>query len=178
MEPIQRLVDRAVGFLSLLAGALMLALTLVVGAAVVSRYFLQLPIRATTELSGLLFAWLVFLAAIAVTHNEDNIAVTYFRGKLPAVVQRLVDLFMKILMLAFSATLAWSSGLLALAVADQRMPVLQISSAWLNGALAVTFTGVALVLLLQVVLDLTKSNEQFAAEEERRRLEGLEGGIE
>lgn len=154
MRRIVRLVDRSVDALELLAGILMVLLTVIVTVAVISRYFLDLPIRATTEGSGLIFAWLVFLAAISVTHKEDNIAVTYFRERLPDVLQRVGVIAMKVLMIVFSCYMAYSSVLLAMAVADQEMPVLRISSAWLNGSVAVAFVGIALVLALQIVVEL------------------------
>jgi TRAP-type transport system small permease protein len=154
MEKVVRLVDRIVDGLATVAGALMVALTVVVMAAVVSRYALEIPIRTTTELSGVIFAWLVFLAAISVTHNQDNIAVTYFRDKLPGPLPAISEVTMKIVMMVFSAVLAWSSLQLTTAVMDQRLPVLQISSAWLNGSVAVAFTLISLVLLLQIVTDI------------------------
>lgn len=173
MERLQRLVDRAVDALTLVAGVLMVILTLVVTVGVVSRYFFELPIRSTTERSGLIFAWLVFLAAISVTHNQDNIAVTYFRGKLPAVLQRVTVVGMKVLMLVFSCFLTYSSIKLAMAVADQRLPVLRISTAWLNGSVAVAFAGITLVLLLQIVVDIF-----FPRPVPETGDEGLEGGAE
>jgi len=180
-----RLADRAVDGLALLAGVLMVLLTLVVTVGIVSRYFFELPIRATAEGSGLIFAWLVFLAAISVTHNQDNIAVKYFRGKLPAVLQPVAVVAMKILMLVFACFMIYSSVRLTMAVAEQRMPVLQISTAWLNGSVAVAFAGIALVLLIQIVVDvffpdLVSADEKVIAAEEGKIQGGPErlGGFE
>jgi TRAP-type transport system small permease protein len=185
MERLLRLADRTVDGLALLAGVLMVLLTVVVTIGVVSRYFFELPIRATAEGAGLIFAWLVFLAAISVTHNQDNIAVTYFRGKLPAVLQPVAVVAMKILMLVFACLMTYSSVQLTTAVAEQRMPVLQISTAWLNGSVAVAFSGMALVLLIRIVgdvffPDLVSADEEINAAEEGTTQGGPErlGGFE
>lgn len=154
MEKVVRVVDRLVDILETVAGVLMVGLTVVVITAVVSRSALQVPLRTTTEMSGLIFAWLVFLAAISVTHKQDNIAVTFFRDKLPGPLPAISEVAMKVLMLGFSAVLAWSSFQLTTAVMDQRLPVLQVSTAWLNGSVAVAFTLIAVILLLQIVTDI------------------------
>ncbi|WP_153393996.1 TRAP transporter small permease [Ornithinicoccus halotolerans] len=180
MERVQRLVDRAVDSLALLAGVLMAVLTVVVTVGIVSRYFFELPIRSTSERSGLLFAWLVFLAAISVTHHQDNIAVTYFRGRLPASLQRVSSVAVKVLMLVFACFMTYSSIILAMAVADQKMPVLQISTAWLNGSVAVAFAGITLVLFLQIVLELFFPHlaKKDAQEESLADQQDRVGGIE
>ncbi|WP_150461038.1 TRAP transporter small permease [Nesterenkonia ebinurensis] len=154
MDRVVRVVDRSVDALATLAGILMVALTTVVMAAVISRYLLQTPIQTTTGMSGLIFAWLVFLAAISVTHRQDNIAVTYFRDKLPGKLPEVAEVLMKIIMLSFCLVLAWSSLQLTTAVMDQRLPSLQISTAWLNASVAVTFAVISVVLLLQIITDI------------------------
>ncbi|WP_166347276.1 TRAP transporter small permease [Phytoactinopolyspora limicola] len=180
MESLLRLVDRIVEVFATIAGLLMVALTCVVTAAVVSRYAFDLPIRSTTEMSGLIFAWLVFLAAIAVTHRQDNIAVTYFRSKLPALAERLVEAAMKVLMLVFAGFLAYSSLQLTTALADQRLPALQISTSWLNGSVAVAFVGICGVLLVQIVVDLFFPHLRKSTDDSElaQRAEGAVGGVE
>lgn len=155
MVQLVRVVDRIVDLLSTVAGVLMTVMTAVVTASVISRYVFGSPLQATSETSGLLFAWLVFLAAISVTHNQDNIAVTYFRDKLPGKhTAARAEIAMKVGMVCFSVILTWSSILLTTSVMDQGMPVLQISTAWLNVSVAFAFGIVSVVLLLQVVTDL------------------------
>jgi TRAP-type transport system small permease protein len=179
---LQRIIDRVAGVMSLLGGLLMVALTLVVFASVVSRYFFDLPIRATSELAGLIFAWLVFITAIAVTHREDNIAVTYFRGLLPTPVQKVAKLVTQLIMLGFVIVMLFSSLQLSMAVMNRPLPSLRISSIWLNSSVAVAFVGLALVLLLQLVFTFTgrstaRSDEEAAPDSpdvDPENLQGLE----
>jgi TRAP-type transport system small permease protein len=180
MKSLLRVVDRIVDVFATVAGLLMVVLTVIVTTAVVSRYAFDLPIRSTTEMSGLVFAWLVFLAAISVTHHQDNIAVTYFRSKLPPLVERLVEAAMKVLMLVFAGYLTHSSLELTNALADQKLPALQISTSWLNASVAVAFIGISCVLVIQIVVDLFFPHLRKPTEdlELGERTEGMVGGVE
>lgn len=154
LRTLQRITDHAVNAISILGGLLMVLMTLVVFSAVVSRYFFDLPIRSTGEMSGLIFAWLVFLTAIAVTHHEDNIAVTYFRGLLPTAVQWVAEVLTKLIMLGFVVVILVSSIQMSITASNQLLPSLRISSIWLNISVAVAFAPLVLVLLLQVVVSI------------------------
>lgn len=179
---IQRIADRVVQVVSFLGGLLMVVLTLVVFMAVVSRYVFGLPIRATGELAGLIFAWLVFITVIAVTYRENNIAVTYFRSLLPTPVQKVAELVTKLITFGFVVALLYSSFQLSMAVINRPLPSLRISSAWLNGSVAVAFVGLTMVLLLQIVAFFTGESTARRDEEEAldtseadsERVEGIE----
>lgn len=164
--------DRVAELMGIIGGVLMMLLTIVVFLAVVSRYVFDLPIQSTGEISGILFAWLVFLTAVSVTHNDDNIAVTYFRGLLSAPVQKVVKVGIKLITLAFVVLVLISSARLTLTVATQPLPSLRISSAWLNGSVMVAFSVLAVLLLIGLTLNL--SHPELEREEDSPKDEALE----
>lgn len=177
MRTLRQIMDRVAELMGIIGGILMALLTVVVFLAVVSRYFFDLPIQSTGELSGLLFAWLVFLTAISVTHNDDNIAVTYFRGLLPVRVQKAVRIGTKLITLAFVVLVLISSAQLTLAVANQPLPSLRISGAWLNGSVTVAFSVLAVLLLVRFALSLLHPESERdgeSSEDEALEVRGVE----
>jgi TRAP-type C4-dicarboxylate transport system permease small subunit len=58
--------------------ALLILLTLTMGAQVVSRYLLAAPFIWADEVVGLAFTWLTFLAAAVTLKHHGHIAFTYF----------------------------------------------------------------------------------------------------
>ncbi|MCM3759239.1 TRAP transporter small permease [Alkalihalobacillus oceani] len=147
-----RLVDQIMRAIDTFSNVLMVGLTLVVFAEVLSRYIFNFPIKITGELTQLIFPWLVFMTTIAVTRNDDHLAIHYFRNKLKKGLQKIVVVSMKAIMLFFTIFMFISSYELAQAVINQPMPVLRISKAWLYSSLTVAFLGVSIIILYQIIM--------------------------
>ncbi|WP_227937132.1 TRAP transporter small permease [Alkalihalobacillus deserti] len=149
---IAAMIDRFIDVIDVLASIMMVLLTLVVFAEVVSRYAFSLPLTFSNELTMLLFPWVIFVAAISVTKNEGHLSINVFREKLPPAMQRWAFLFSKLVMLYFSVYMMLSSYRLAESVVNQVMPMLRISRAWLFASLTVSFAFITIILIYQIVL--------------------------
>jgi TRAP-type C4-dicarboxylate transport system permease small subunit len=151
-------VDFALGkvtwLLSALSAVLMVLLTLVVFGEVVSRYLFSLPITFSSELTTLIFPWIVCLMAVEITRNGDHIAITLFRDLTSLALQRILVILTEIIMFAFAAMLAYASYELCLAARSITLPVLTfLTKVYQYSAITVSFSLVTLVLLLRLVRD-------------------------
>lgn len=153
------IVDLSIKTIDLFSSFLMVLLTVVVFGEVLSRYIFNFPLIFTTELTQILFPWLIFLTAISVTKAEGHLSINFFRELMPKAMQKAAFLLAKIVMLYFAFFMMISSFDIAAAVASQPLPVLRISKAWLYYSLTFSFIGVILVLLLQIILIITNKLE-------------------
>lgn len=132
--------------------ALMVILTGVVFFNVIARYFFNVPIAFTYEMVELLFPWIVFLALINVTLDNENIDIQFFVKLTPKPFQTFAAFITHAVTLFFSIYLTVSSISLAKAVHNHTMPILGISKSWLYWSVSVSFIGVSLVILYKAVL--------------------------
>jgi TRAP-type C4-dicarboxylate transport system permease small subunit len=131
---------------------LMMLLTIVVFGEVISRYFFGFPITFSSELTTIFFPWMVFLMAVEVTRNRDHMAITVFRGMMPARVQSFLRFFAVFVMLFFSGYMVVSSYELSATSSSITLPVLRfMTKAYLYSSLLVSFTLIFLVLVIQLV---------------------------
>lgn len=151
-EMLDKITARFVKLTEIIAILLMVLLTLVVFAEVLSRYVFNYPISFSTELTQLFFPWMIFLGTVAVTKNEEHLKITVLQERFGRGVQLILQLFAKVVMLLFSIYMVYASYLLAQAVRLQPLPMLQISKSWLYVSVTVSFTIVALLLVLQIIL--------------------------
>ncbi|WP_231572602.1 TRAP transporter small permease [Halobacillus sp. BBL2006] len=149
---LDKITARFVKLTEIIAILLMVLLTLVVFAEVLSRYVFNYPISFSTELTQLFFPWMIFLGTVAVTKNEEHLKITVLQERFGRGVQLILQLFAKVVMLLFSIYMVYASYLLAQAVRLQPLPMLQISKSWLYVSVTVSFTIVALLLVLQIIL--------------------------
>lgn len=136
----------------MITSTLMVLLTAVIFFNVVVRYFFSVPIAFTYELSELLFPWIVFLALVNVTLDNENIDIQFFVKLFPKPIQVISAYLTKLIMLFFSAYITISSFNLASAVQNHTMPILGLSKSWLYWSVSVSFIGVSLVIIYQIVL--------------------------
>ncbi|ADH98421.1 TRAP transporter small permease [Salisediminibacterium selenitireducens] len=142
--------NRIINGFEALSSILLALLTIVVFGEVLSRYVFQLPLVFSNELTLILFPWMIFLGAVAVTKDDGHLAVSYFRDRLPYAYQKGLYLFSKVIMLSFSVAMAYASWRLADNVSNQLMPVLRISRSWLSISITVSFIAISLVLIRQI----------------------------
>lgn len=149
---INQLFDKFIVAITFISNILMVILALVVFLEVMSRYVFKYPFVFTGELTQLLFPWLVFLGAIAVTKNEDHLSINYFRNRFSKKVQRIILIISKMIMIYFSFFMLISSFELSKAVMTQPLPVMRISKAWLYSSVTVAFIGITILLIYQIIL--------------------------
>ncbi|MGI8313764.1 TRAP transporter small permease [Halobacillus mangrovi] len=158
---LDKITSRFVKLTEIIAIVLMVLLTLVVFAEVLSRYVFNYPISFSTELTQLFFPWMIFLGTVAVTKNEDHLKITVLQEKFGHGLQLVLKIFGKAVMLIFSIYMVYASYLLAQAVRMQPLPMLQISKSWLYISVTVSFTFVAILLVLQIILLISKRNVEM-----------------
>ena len=152
MNSIKGLFDLLAKIIIIITSALMVALTAVVFFNVIARFFFDIPIAFTYELVELLFPWIVFLAVINVTLDNENIDIQFFAKLTPKPFQVIAAYFTKLVMLFFSVYITISSFHLATAVKNHTLPILGISKSWLYWSVTVSFIGVSLVIIYQTIL--------------------------
>ena len=98
-------ISRSLGLISrgliALAVAAGLAITGLIGLAVVMRYLVGAPLRLTEETVGLLFVTLVFLPLPYLALREQHIAATVVVERLPRTWQRVIAAGSRLLVLVF-----------------------------------------------------------------------------
>lgn len=87
------------------AGALLVVMTVVVMAQVVSRYIFNSSLSWTEELSKVLMVWAAFLVAPWSYRHGANVAIEMFADALPITLRRLIELVITILVLWIVAVL-------------------------------------------------------------------------
>ena len=156
MKPFLELVNLILLWLnrliSMVASILMVFLTVVVFGEVLSRYVFKTPFVFTTELTALLFPWMVFLGAVAVTRDNEHLSINLVKESLPNVAKRFLTYFEKAVMIVFSIFMVKSSLELTEVFANQSLRTIDISRAWPYYSMVVSFSLMALVILLQVIV--------------------------
>lgn len=79
----------------------MAALFVIVNLGVISRYVFLSPFIWTEELALFLLAWMVFLAGSQAIRKWENVRVTYFIEKLSPRFSAVIEMALKLLVLAF-----------------------------------------------------------------------------
>src|SRR5699024_8394562 len=152
IRSVKDVIDMIAKLIVILSSTLMVVLTLVVFFNVIARYFFNVPIAFTYELVELLFPWIVFLTVINVTYDSENIDIQFFVKLTPKPIQVVSAYVTKLIMLFFSIYITYSSYKLADAVGNHTMPLLKISKSWLYWSVTVSFIGVTLVIIYQIIL--------------------------
>jgi TRAP-type C4-dicarboxylate transport system permease small subunit len=144
--------QRIIKGVDIFASIMLVLLTLVVFGEVLSRYVFNFPLVFSNELTKVLFPWMIFVAAISVTKNEDHLSINYFRDLLPKAGQKIAFILSKLVMLYFSFYMMISSYKLAMGVVNQPLPMLRISKSWLYASMTVSFAAIIIILIYQLVL--------------------------
>lgn len=101
MKTITNLVNVLYKITEIVTNLCMVALFVIVNLGVFSRYVFFSPFIWTEELALFVLSWMVFLAGSQVIRKWENVRVTYFVDKLPVKVSTLIEMLLKLLVLAF-----------------------------------------------------------------------------
>ncbi|MDB6179273.1 TRAP transporter small permease [Paracoccus sp. Z330] len=117
---------------------------------VLTRYVTAKPAVWTSELSGILFTWVVFVGAATAFRENRHIYIDLFLGLLPASGQRIVAMTARLLTLAFLTCAAFLSYQMMIKGATRPSPVLRIPFSLVYLAPLLSFSLMALTDLLRL----------------------------
>jgi TRAP-type C4-dicarboxylate transport system permease small subunit len=126
------------------AAAALVAVVLLTVGGIVNRYLLEGSAAWLPELSGILFAWVVFLGAGAAWKRGMHIAIDAGVRYLPVPAQAAVRRAVELLLIAFLAYALYLSVAITISSHARVTPVLRIPFSWVYAAAA---AGFALMLL-------------------------------
>jgi TRAP-type C4-dicarboxylate transport system permease small subunit len=121
----------------------MAVLTLFLALAVLGRYVFDIGVAWSDELARMLFVWTVFLGFAVAVRHRGNIGVELLVDRLSNVPRRRVVILQDLMILGFSVFFTWQAAITVRFSLLQRLPVLQITIAWLYAAVLVS--GVMMV---------------------------------
>lgn len=148
MSGISNIMRRLEYILSLSAlGALLLAVLW----GVLTRYVTQSPAVWTSELSGILFTWVVFIGTMTTFRDGGHIRVTLLVDSLPPRVQRMVALIADLVVIAFLVYVAWLSFKMMTLGATRSSPVMRIPFSWVYLATFLSFVSMSVTAFLRLL---------------------------
>ena len=130
------------------------ALALLTGAVlwgVLTRYVTERPAVWTTELSGILFTWVVFIGAMTAMRDGRHIRVTLLVDILPDTARRFVMKLGDLLVAAFLIYVTYLSVLMMQKGATRPSPVLDIPFSYVYLATVISFAGMSVTSTLRLI---------------------------
>ena len=129
-----------------IGGLTMLAITVVLFAGVVWRYFFVDPLTWTDEIARLLFVWLAFVGAAVGVKRGVHSAVIVFESRMPLRWQRLMALLALAATALMACVLVYAGAAETIINSKQVLPVTRVSRAWQY--LAVPLSGLLILIYL------------------------------
>lgn len=115
-----------------------------------TRYIFESPAIWTTELSGILFTWVVYIGAMTAFRDGKHIRVTLFVDIMPTPVRRALIKFGDICVLGFLLYLTYLSVLMMQKGATRPSPVLDIPFSMVYLATVICFAGMSVTSALRI----------------------------
>ncbi len=104
----QKCMDFVDKIVQVICVVLMFAMLACVVLQVISRYFLPFSLSWTEELARFIMLWLIFLGASHIAKASSYIKVDFLVKKLPAKVQFVCNVIVKVMILGTAAHYAWN----------------------------------------------------------------------
>ncbi len=140
MNAFGRLIRRTENLISFSALALLTGSVLW---GVLTRYVTERPAVWTTELSGILFTWVVFIGAMTAMRDGRHIRVTLLIDLLPEAAGRWLTKIGEIIVLVFLVYVSYLSFEMMQAGATRPSPALRIPFLYVYLATAIAFVGMS-----------------------------------
>ena len=118
---------------------------------VLTRYITEKPAVWTTELSGILFTWVVYVGAMTAFRDGRHIRVTLLIDLLPKATQKVVMKFGDILIFAFLVYVTYLSIVMMNKGATRPSPVLDIPFSFVYLATVISFAGMSVFSILRLL---------------------------
>jgi len=128
----------------------------VVGANVISRYFLGINLNWVDEVSRFSFVWLSFIGIVVALYERQHVRVEYFRNLFNPRIRYLLTVIGEIVAIVFIVFLIYGGIRTAMVGYAVKTPYLGISYVWLYLAVCVS----APLLLAVFLWQLKKSNSK------------------
>ncbi len=146
--------------LGIVAGIMMALLTGFVFAEVLCRYVFKSPIVVATEMTNILFPWIVSLSAISIAKDNGNTALVFIKEKFRGTFRHVAEIAVHMVMLYFSVFMAVASFNLSSSLSKEIMVLTGISKALVYGSMFVGFVGITIVvgfnLFKYIIFDMAK----------------------
>ncbi|MFM1653908.1 TRAP transporter small permease [Brevibacillus sp. B_LB10_24] len=130
--------------------AMLLTMTLVIFAQVISRYFLHYPLVWSEELSLLLLIWITFLGSVLVLERQEHIGIDVLVERFPERGQEYVRLVGSAFIFIFNCTVTYGGVLIVNTSLGSTTSGMKISVAWQYAGIMVGGLLLALVSLGQM----------------------------
>lgn len=128
----------------LLLAALVAVLVLFLTISVVVRYVFNIGMAWSDEFARIVFVWVVFLGFAVAIRHRGNIGVELLVDRMPSPVRRGLVLLQDVAVFVFSCFFTWEAVITVKFSLLQRLPVLQVTIAWLYSAV---FAGGVLMIV-------------------------------
>ena len=129
----------------------MLSLLLAVLWGVMTRYVTESPAVWTTELSGILFTWVVFIGAAAAFREGRHIRVTLLLDAMPDRASRLLRFFGDLVVALFLCYGTWLAiGMMEMG-ATRFSPVMRVPFSWVYLAVVISFAAMSVTAVLRLL---------------------------
>lgn len=143
----KRIIIPVYQFLDATALILLASLLIVVCVGVVDRYLLKTGITWTEELARYLLIWVSFISAAIATYKSRHFRVKILVNLLPRALNRTVMTLMNLLALAVLAVVFVRGIDVALVLAAQRSPAMEVQMNWIFFSLPVSVAAMMLFLV-------------------------------
>ncbi|GAB1583469.1 TRAP transporter small permease [Phyllobacterium phragmitis] len=137
-----------------LAGMPLFALLAMFNVAVVMRYWINQPLQWTEEIAGLLMIWIVMLGAISAERTNQHLAIPMLVDLLPGKARAILNGAVSILTSFFLLYVAYAGYKLAIAAKFKVTSILRISWYWIDIAVPIGFTVIALYMFASAWKDI------------------------
>jgi TRAP-type C4-dicarboxylate transport system permease small subunit len=140
-----------------LACAALVIVVLAVAWGVLTRYVTAQPAPWAGEVSGMAFAWLVFLGSAAGFKRGMHASVDLLTARLPRMVRRVLEIAVDLAVLAFAAYVAWLGFEFTNRNLDNPSPVLRLPMSIIYLPVALCFASVGLRLAFRLLTGLREA---------------------
>lgn len=151
MEHILKVIGRIEVFI---ANSTLAALFLAVLWGVMTRYITEKPAVWTTELSGILFTWTVFLGSTTAFREGQHIQINLLVECLPTIASKAVELISRLLVSVFLVFVAYLSYKMMMKGMTRLSPVLNIPFFWVYLSVFLSFSMMSLTSLVRLITPL------------------------
>lgn len=130
------------------------ALTVLLGSVlwgVLTRYVTESPAVWTTELSGIMFTWVVYIGAMTAMRDNRHIRVTLLVDLLPDMAQTITKKAGDIITIAFLAYVTYLSFVMMQQGATRPSPVLRIPFSFVYLATTISFATMTIITSLRLL---------------------------
>jgi len=143
---LNKILDYIIDVAQYISAILMAIITLLTFYEVVARYIFGKPWIMSNALIMLFFPWMLFIALITVTANKEHMEVRIIKKMFPEKIQGYLSVLASVIMFTFMIFIVISGIQLSQVVMTQKIPILNISKAWLYMSMSVSTLGMIAVM--------------------------------